>query len=149
MRRTVICPEKVRILPRRFSWVDQRLAREGHMKEMTPEGAVLYLFLTAVGDREGVSWYSAESIRRFTGLTGLSGARKCLIKLGLLAYRDPYYQLLELPHEAGVQEEEEPRSCESLSLKEIFARLSGEKPKSVGLNEYQLQRKIEETFGDD
>lgn len=148
MQRRVICPEKVRTLPRRFSWVDQRLAREGHMKEMTPQGGVLYLFLTAVADREGVSWYSAESIRRLTGLTELGEARKCLVRLGLLAYRDPYYQLLELPHEAGVQEMEEPRSCESLSLKEIFARMGGAKPQT-GLNEYQLRRELREAFGDD
>ncbi len=114
MQRRVICPEKVRTLPRRFSWVDQRLAREGHMKEMTPQGGVLYLFLTAVADREGVSWYSAESIRRL----------------------------------AGVQEMEERRSCESLSLKEIFARMGGAKPQT-GLNEYQLRRELREAFGDD
>jgi hypothetical protein len=63
----------------------------------------LYLFLLTVGDENGVSWYSEASIRkRLKGvhLTGscLKTLRNELIAGELIAYRKPYYQVLELPH---------------------------------------------------
>lgn len=140
----VICQERLRMIPKQFSWVDQRLVHEGHLREMTAAGTRLYLFLVTVADRNGVSWYSDRSIVERTGLVEVAKARRNLIDLGLIAYRR-YYQVLELPRVAGVQERPQPRSCETLSFREILERLAdGDKAQTTDLNEYQLKRKLEE-----
>lgn len=141
----VIFQERLRMIPKQFSWVDQRLVHEGHLREMTAEGTRLYLFLVTVADRNGVSWYSDRSIVERTGLVEVTKARRNLIDLGLVAYRRPHYQVLELPRVAGVQEQPQPRSCETLLFREILERLADEdKPQTTELNEYQLARKLEE-----
>jgi len=60
------------------------------------------LFLLTVGDENGVSWYSDSSIcKRLKGLnltvSSLKTLRNELITGELIAYRKPYYQILELP----------------------------------------------------
>jgi hypothetical protein len=48
-------------VPRQFSWVDQRLVFEHHLERCTIGAWGLYLFLVAVGDLRGVSYYSDRS----------------------------------------------------------------------------------------
>jgi hypothetical protein len=89
-------------MPEGFGWVDHRLVRENLIGSFGPESLALYLFLLTVGDENGVSWYSDVAIRkRLQGLhlTGscLKPLRDELIAGELIAYRKPYYQILELP----------------------------------------------------
>ena len=58
----------------------------------------LYLFLVVVADADGLSWYSETAICRHLpcGATELQGARTELQKAGLIAYRKPLYQVLDL-----------------------------------------------------
>lgn len=81
-----------------------------------------------------------------TGLVEVAQARRNLVDLGLVTYRRPHYQVLELPRIAGVQARPEPRSCETLSFREVLERLAqdDEPKKGQSLNEYQLARKLEE-----
>jgi hypothetical protein len=57
-----ICPERVRSVPPQFSWVDQRLVREGLLRGKSAEALSLYLFLLVVGDGQGLSYYSDSSV---------------------------------------------------------------------------------------
>jgi hypothetical protein len=59
----------------------------------------LYLFLITVGDEEGVSWYSDKSVcqRLNFELPELKSVRSELVTGNLVAYRKPYYQVLEFP----------------------------------------------------
>ena len=54
----VLCPERLRHVPRQFSWIDQRLVRDRHLKGRTPRALALYLFLCTVADAQGASYYS-------------------------------------------------------------------------------------------
>lgn len=152
MESKVICQEHVRQLPRRFSWVDQRLVREGHLKELGAECACLYLFLVTVGDRNGVSWYSSSKVCELTGLEDLKVAREQLVAHGLIAWKSPYCQVLELPHEAGRQQKAE-RFCEPVTFNDVLkAMAAGNESKPGGpeiLNEGQLSVKLREVFGND
>ncbi len=60
---------------------------------------VLYLFLVVVGDREGRSFYSDQSVSEILRLDSavLSGARKELITEGLIGYRRPYWEVRQIP----------------------------------------------------
>ena len=94
----VLCPQRLRHVPRQFSWIDQRLVRDGHIRGRTPEALSLYLLLCTVADAQGLSYYSDASAGRLLGLEGvaLRKARSELVAAGLIAYRPPFYQVLSL-----------------------------------------------------
>ena len=93
-----ICPQRLRQLPRQFSWVDQRLVRD-HLLERCPAPAWgLYLLLVAAGDAQGLSYYSDASVQRRLSLSvaELIQARTQLQQQGFIAYEAPLYQVLGL-----------------------------------------------------
>ena len=63
-RKHVLCPARLRRVPRQFSWVDQRLVRDGHIGRCGSEALALYLFLVTVADAEGLSYYSDATASR-------------------------------------------------------------------------------------
>jgi hypothetical protein len=85
-------------VPERFSWVDQRLVREGWLPRCPTESWALYLFLITVSDRRGMSYYSDRAICHHLTWDPiqLDRARDRLLKQGLIGYRTPWYQVLEL-----------------------------------------------------
>lgn len=102
MRKKIIpCPERLRHVPRQFSWIDHRLVREGHIKGHSPGALALYLFLCTVADEQGLSYYSGERIGELLGFDGaeLRAARAELEAAGLVAYSRPFYQVLSLEPE--------------------------------------------------
>jgi hypothetical protein len=98
-RKEVVCEERVRRVPRQFSWVDHRLVRDGFCRRCRPEDLALYLLLVTVGDAEGLSYYGDRSVARLINLPeeGVAVARDGLLRADLIAYRSPLYQVLELP----------------------------------------------------
>ncbi len=98
-RKQVVCEERVRRVPRQFSWVDHRLVRDGFCRRCQPEQLALYLLLVTVGDAEGLSYYSDASAARLLNLPAarLPALREGLVQADLVAYRNPLYQVLELP----------------------------------------------------
>jgi hypothetical protein len=98
IRKHLVCPERIRKIPAQFSWVDQRLVREGYIESLSHAAAALYLFLVTVGDNRGLSYYSDASIQRRLSMDGecLQSSRSDLIRTGLVAYKDPLYQVLAL-----------------------------------------------------
>ena len=57
----VLCPERLRQVPQRFSWIDQRLVRDGHIARCGPQALALYLLLVTVADAQGLSYYSDKT----------------------------------------------------------------------------------------
>lgn len=88
----------IRRVPSQFSWIDHKLVRDRYIERLTHQGAALYLFLVTVGDADGLSWYGDESI--MTRLSMDKGsfleARRNLIRNGMIAWREPLYQVLSL-----------------------------------------------------
>ena len=99
IRKEIVSPGRVRRMPDGFGWVDHRLVRKGYLKERSRESLALYLFLVTVGDADGVSYYSEDSLCGNLNFshTELSSSRKELCNAELLAYRRPFYQVLDLP----------------------------------------------------
>lgn len=99
----VLCPERMRTIPPQFSWVDHRLVREPYLERCDAPAAALYLFLVTVADAQGLSYYSDAALARrlSIGLARLIQARGDLIRVGLIAYQRPLYQVLALDSRGG------------------------------------------------
>ena len=98
----VLWPERLRQVPRQFSWVDQALVQRGLIDQCDARAAALYLFLVTVCDAQGMSYYGAATLASRLRLSPeeLGAARAQLIGLDLIAYQPPLYQVLALPGNA-------------------------------------------------
>lgn len=94
----ILNPERLRQVPEHFSWLDHRLVRDHHIERTDACAWALYLFLVAVADAHGLSYYSDASLARRLGLDlrRLARARNDLIGLDLIAFEPPIYQVLSL-----------------------------------------------------
>jgi hypothetical protein len=94
----VICPERLRQIPAHFSWVDHRLVRERYIDRCDACAAALYLFLVTVADAQGLSYYADATLARHLSMAParLEMARRDLIRVGLIAWQRPLYQVLSL-----------------------------------------------------
>ena len=95
-----IDPTRIREVPASgFSWIDRRFVREGFIERLPPEAILLYLFLVAVSDARGLSFYADPTVSRLLKLDAeeLSQARARLVAADLILYRYPLYQVLPLP----------------------------------------------------
>jgi hypothetical protein len=63
MNKQLLAPERVRQLPRQFSWIDQQLVRGGHLDRSDHAAWALYLLLVTVADAQGLSYYSEAPAR--------------------------------------------------------------------------------------
>jgi hypothetical protein len=93
-----LCPERIRKSPAGFNWLDHRLVRDGYIDLCSHQAAALYLFLVTVADVRGLSYYSDVSLRKRLRMDSatLVRARRDLIRIGLIAYKKPLYQVLAL-----------------------------------------------------
>lgn len=93
-----ILPERVRKIPRSFSWVDHRLISHNHIDQCSHAAAALYLFLLCAADDKGISYYGDKSIMKKLSMDQktLQQARSDLTRFGLLAWQKPLYQVLDL-----------------------------------------------------
>lgn len=94
----VLSPQRIRRIPAQFSWLDQRLVRDRHIDRCDAVSCSLYLFLVTVGDAQGLSYYSEISIAKRLSMdpARLAQARANLVRLSLIAYEHPLYQVLAL-----------------------------------------------------
>jgi hypothetical protein len=57
-------PERQRLLPEQFSWVDQALVQQHFIDRCAARSAALYLFLITVSDAQGLSYYGTATLAR-------------------------------------------------------------------------------------
>ncbi len=95
----ILDPTRVRKIQGSFSWIDHRLITGGFLSDLSSTEILLYLFLVAVSDRNGLSFYHQDKIASVLkiDLISLSKARESLVQRSLLAYEPPLYQILSLP----------------------------------------------------
>ncbi len=121
MTKNPILPQRVRHVPRQFSWVDHRLVREQYIDRCSHPAATLYLFLITVGDAKGMSYYGEETImqRLSMDVATLQKARDNLIRSDLIAWKNPLYQVLSLENRTTPKR---PSMAEPLSLGDILKK---------------------------
>lgn len=116
IQKQLLVPERVRRPPREgWSWIDRRFLRE-HAPRLSHEAIFVYLFLAAVSDQKGLSFYSDASIavRLRMGEQVVVRARDELVREDLVAHRAPLTQVLSLPDRSRVER------GGVMSLREIF-----------------------------
>lgn len=93
--------DRVRKIEGSFSWIDHRFITGGFLQDLSTIEILLYLFLVAVSDRNGISFYHDDRVCSILKipLTSLGEARQSLIMRSLIAYEPPLYQVLSLPLE--------------------------------------------------
>lgn len=91
--------ERIRKIDGSFSWIDHRFISDRFIHDLSREEILIYLFLVAVSDRHGLSFYHDDRICTLLkiDLAALGDARQRLIERSLLAWRSPVYQVLSLP----------------------------------------------------
>jgi len=119
-------PERLRQIPPRFSWCDQRLFRCGATATCGSDALALYLFLLTVADARGLSFYSDASIGRFLRLDplALACAREQLVAADLIAHHKPHHQVLSLPERSSPQPSS-TRLGEATTVGDILRRALG------------------------
>src|SRR5271165_3003581 len=99
IQKRILVGERLRRPPATgWSWVDRRFLRE-HGDYLSREAVLLYLFLAAVADRHGLSFYSDHTLSSRLRLTPqvLQAARQELLDRDLIATGLPLVQVLSLP----------------------------------------------------
>ena len=87
----------------------------------------MYLLLVTVSDADGLSWYGASALCRMLSWTPekLRDVRDELGEAGLLAYRKPLYQVLDLaPQLVMPMRLERGRRSEAVAIGEILKGLA-------------------------
>ena len=95
---TPILPQRVRQVPKQFSWLDHRIVSDHHIEQCTHPASALYLFLVTVSDAQGLSWWSERSLaaRLDMAVDRVREARTELEAADLVAYEHPVWQVLAL-----------------------------------------------------
>src|SRR5271169_4153357 len=109
IQKHLLVPKRLRRPPATgWSWLDRRFLRE-HADYLSREAMLLYLFLAAVADRHGLSFYSDNTLTSRLRLSQpvLEQAREELLNRDLIAHQLPLVQVLSLP-ERGIQRRPEP-----------------------------------------
>jgi len=99
VHKQLIVPDRVRRPPSDgWSWIDRRFFRE-YGDRLDHDAILLYVFLTTVGDRDGLSYYGDDRIAGLLRMTeaAVARARDELQFQDLVAYQFPLYQVLALP----------------------------------------------------
>ena len=102
----VLRPERLRRVPAQFSWIDQRLVSDHHIERCDEAALAVYLFLVTVADAQGLSYYGDARLAKSLSMSAarLEQARADLIRLNLIAYAAPLYQVLALDPPAVARE---------------------------------------------
>jgi hypothetical protein len=125
--REAILPQRKRHIPPHFSWIDHRLVRDGHVQGRSASALALYLFLVTVADADGLSWYSDGGLCQQLSWSGpqLQNARAELQQAGLIAYRKPLVQVLDLAPAVTAAPPLPRHAGEVASVGDILQRLMG------------------------
>ena len=126
MHKQLLAPERLRQLPRQFSWIDQQLVRGAYLRDCDHSAWALYLFLASVSDSQGLSYYSDRSVAGWLqlDLARLASCRQQLVAAGLLAYQKPLYQLLALLEPQAQPLTQGPRTGQVRSVAEVLRQVA-------------------------
>ena len=104
--------DRVRKIEGSFGWIDHRFITGGFLRDLSTLEILLYLFLVAVSDRNGLSFYYDDRIGSLLkiDLAALGQAREGLVLRSLVAYEPPLYQVLSLPPHPMILPSKQERS---------------------------------------
>ncbi|MBW1747236.1 MAG: hypothetical protein JRJ34_02085 [Deltaproteobacteria bacterium] len=111
IKKKVLNPERIRRIDGGFNFIPHRFLFDGFLASLSQKELLLYLFLILASDRNGLSFYSYDSICSLLQITPEQyiQARNGLMDKDLIAFDGTLFQVLDLP----------PIPVEGLSLKPV------------------------------
>ena len=99
IRKKIINSERIRQINGGFSFIPHRFLTDGFLISLNQQEILLYFFLILASDRNGLSYYSYESICKFLQLDidEYLKARDGLLTKDLIAFDSTNFQVLDLP----------------------------------------------------
>ena len=99
IKKKVLVPNRIRRIDGGFSFIPHRFLTDGFLASLSQKEILLYLFLSLVSDRYGLSFYSYDVICSLLQLSvdDYIEARDGLIKKDLIAFDGSLFQVLDLP----------------------------------------------------
>lgn len=109
-----------------WSWVDRRFVSE-YVEHLPREAVLLYFFLSAVADRDGLSFYRDGTLASMLRMTpqAIIQARDELLAHDLIAHQPPLTQVLSLPPRREHRRAEEP-GAGLMQLGDVFRQIAGQ-----------------------
>jgi hypothetical protein len=125
IQKRILAPARLRRPPATgWSWVDRRFVRE-HAERLSREAMLLYFFLAAVADRNGLSFYRDGTLAVLLGMpvSAVLQARDELLAHDLIAYETRLTQVLSPPPPGRCRRSEPGQGL--MHLGEILRRATG------------------------
>lgn len=112
IKKKVLNPKRVRKINSGFSFIPHRFVLDGFLAALGQKELLLYLFLVLVSDRNGLSFYSYDTICTLLELSldEYIASRNSLMDKDLIAFDGTLFQVLDLPGKLPDRQEREVRS---------------------------------------
>jgi len=112
IKKKVLNPKRVRQINGGFSFIPHRFVLDGFLAALRQKELLLYLFLVLVSDRNGLSFYSYDTICTLLELSldEYIASRDSLMDKDLIAFDGTLFQVLDLPQKQPNRQEREVRS---------------------------------------
>jgi hypothetical protein len=112
IKKKVLNPTRVRKINGGFSFIPHRFVVDGFLAALGQNELLLYLFLVLVSDRNGLSFYSYDTICTLLELSldEYIASRNSLMDKDLIAFDGTLFQVLDLPGKLPDRREREVRS---------------------------------------
>jgi len=112
IKKKVLNLKRVRKINGGFSFIPHRFVLDGFLAALGQKELLLYLFLVLVSDRNGLSFYSYDTICTLLELSldEYIASRNSLMDKDLIAFDGTLFQVLDLPEKLPDRQERELRS---------------------------------------
>ena len=112
IKKKVLNLKRVRKINGGFSFIPHRFVLDGFLAALGQNELLLYLFLVLVSDRNGLSFYSYDTICTLLELSldEYIASRNSLMDKDLIAFDGTLFQVLDLPEKLPDRQERELRS---------------------------------------
>jgi hypothetical protein len=112
IKKKVLNPTRVRKINGGFSFIPHRFVVDGFLAALGQNELLLYLFLVLVSDRNGLSFYSYDTICTLLELSldEYIASRNSLMDKDLIAFDGTLFQVLDLPGKLPDRQERKVRS---------------------------------------
>ena len=99
IKKHILNAQRVRRIDGGFSFIPHRFLTDGFLSALDPHQLLLYFFLVLAGDRNGLSFYSYDSICSLLQMSmdQYLQARDALIEKDLIDFDGTIFQVLDLP----------------------------------------------------
>lgn len=132
IHKRILVPRRLRRPPATgWSWLDRQFLKK-HADHLSRDALLLYLFLSAVADKHGVSFYGDATLaaRLRVALPAIDQARLELVRRDLIAFQPPLTQVLSLPPDMLYRREEPGQGL--MRLGDLFRQAETRSPSNTG-----------------